>query len=185
MIILNKGFDDEVWNNRYSLVIKNIPNFFNKNISIKLFEIGKCVNFIRNYCENPNFSMLKLKEKIVRIGEEKIKNSAEMEVGIDGKLKEKLDSNRVLEVKGIDKKGSRERIEEKVDNKMIIDDETNNIEKDIIFQGSIMKFSKKTNSVKPFFMTILGEDIYYYTNETKDDLIHIHNLSGCFIKENE
>ena len=56
--------------------------------------------------------------------------------------------------------------------------------KNIIFQGPIMKFSKKANSVKSFFMTILGEDIYYYTDETKTDLKHVHNLSGCFIKEN-
>ena len=122
--INEKITDDEVWNNRYSLVIKNIPNFFNKNISIKLFEIGKCVNFIRNYCENPNFSMLKLKDKIVSIGEEKIKNSAEMEVGLDGKLKDK---EKDIEIKGLDKKESREKLEEKIDNKMVIDDEVNNI----------------------------------------------------------
>jgi gamma-tubulin complex component 3 len=56
--------DDEIWTKRYILVIQNVPNFFNKNVTQKIFEIGKCVNFIRKYCNEPTYSLLKLKTKL-------------------------------------------------------------------------------------------------------------------------
>jgi len=125
--INEKVSEDEVWNTRYNLIIKNIPNFFNKNMTIKLFEIGKCVNFIRNYCDNPNFSMLKLKEKIVKIGEDKIKSSAEVE---------KVELNNIIK---------EEKVHEiKNDNKMIIDDVpiSNNLNKMNIEQNDNQSISE-------------------------------------------
>jgi gamma-tubulin complex component 3 len=62
--INDKVPDDEIWSNRYILVIPNVPNFFNKNVTRKIFEIGKCVNFIRKYCNEPTYSLLKLKIKL-------------------------------------------------------------------------------------------------------------------------
>lgn len=55
--------EDDIWTNRYLLISKNIPNFFNKNFYQKIFEIGKCINFIRKFCEEPNYSLIKLKIK--------------------------------------------------------------------------------------------------------------------------
>lgn len=62
--INEKVTDDEIWTNRYILISKNVPIFFSKNVSKKIFEIGKCVNFIRKYCNEPTYSLLKLKTKI-------------------------------------------------------------------------------------------------------------------------
>jgi gamma-tubulin complex component 3 len=56
--------DDEIWSSRYLLITKNIPNFFNKNFAQKIFEIGKCVNFIRNYCAEPSYTLTRLKSKL-------------------------------------------------------------------------------------------------------------------------
>ena len=75
--------------------------------------------------------------------------------------------------------------EEEKDNKpLVVIQEVDDNNKDVIFEGPIMKTSKKANGVKIFFMSIIGEDIYSYTDETKSEFKHMHNLNGCFIKEN-
>ena len=52
--------DDDIWNLQYQLVGKNVPNFMKREPTIKIFEAGKCIHFIRNYCqENYNLSNLK------------------------------------------------------------------------------------------------------------------------------
>ena len=52
--------DDDIWNLQYQLVGKNVPNFIKREPTIKIFESGKCIHFIRNYCqENYNLSNLK------------------------------------------------------------------------------------------------------------------------------
>lgn len=65
--------DDDIWRLRYNLVIKNIPSFFESNIVQKIFEIGKCVNFIRNYCGEKDFSLIKIKSKILKTEEQEMK----------------------------------------------------------------------------------------------------------------
>lgn len=70
--------EDEVWKRRYVLNIQNVPNFFNSNITEKIFGIGKCVNFIRKYCDEPAFSLTKLKSKFsieLSIQERKMENN--------------------------------------------------------------------------------------------------------------
>jgi hypothetical protein len=62
--IIEDVSNDEIWTNRYVLILNNVPNFFNKNVTKKIFEIGKCVNFIRKYCNQPTYSLLKLKTKL-------------------------------------------------------------------------------------------------------------------------
>ena len=58
--ILNGINDDDIWNLQYQLVGKNVPNFMKREPTIKIFEVGKCIHFIRNYCqENYNLSNLK------------------------------------------------------------------------------------------------------------------------------
>jgi hypothetical protein len=47
-------------------VVKNVPSFFDKNTVQKIFEIGKCVNFIRTFCGEKDFSLLKIKSNIVK-----------------------------------------------------------------------------------------------------------------------
>ena len=56
--------DDEIWTKRYKLITHNIPMFLSKEVTVKIFEIGKCVNFIQKYCDEGNFSLKKLKQKL-------------------------------------------------------------------------------------------------------------------------
>ncbi len=57
--------DDDIWTKRYNLIIQNVPMFLSKEVTIKIFEIGKCVNFIQKYCDEANFSLMKLKQKLI------------------------------------------------------------------------------------------------------------------------
>ena len=58
--ILNGIKDDDIWNLQYQLIGKNVPNFMKREPTIKIFEVGKCIHFIRNHCkENYNLSNLK------------------------------------------------------------------------------------------------------------------------------
>ena len=58
--ILNGINDDDIWNLQYQLIGKNVPNFMKREPTLKIFEVGKCIHFIRNYCqENYNLSNLK------------------------------------------------------------------------------------------------------------------------------
>jgi len=60
----------------------------------------------------------------------------------------------------------------------------NNLEeKDIIFEDWIYKLSESLK-IKKYWLVVTGKDIYYYKNEKKDELLGMHNLSGCFVKEN-
>ena len=55
--IIDKINDDDIWNLKYQMVYKNIPNFLNRELVIKIFEIGKCVNFIIHYCKEVEFNL--------------------------------------------------------------------------------------------------------------------------------
>ena len=58
--ILDGIKDDDIWNLKYQIIGKNIPNFMKREPTLKIFEVGKCIHFIRNYCkENYNLSHLK------------------------------------------------------------------------------------------------------------------------------
>lgn len=59
-----KTKDDGIWFDRYKIIYENIPVFAQKDLYYKAFEIGKCVNFIRNYCELPQFTLLDIKDSL-------------------------------------------------------------------------------------------------------------------------
>ena len=62
--IIEKINEDDIWNLRYKIVYKNIPNFLSRELAIKIFEIGKCINFIRTYCEDSSYSLSAIKNII-------------------------------------------------------------------------------------------------------------------------
>jgi len=58
--ILDGIKDDDAWNLKYQIIGKNVPNFMKREPTIKIFQVGKCIHFIRNFCkENYNLSNLK------------------------------------------------------------------------------------------------------------------------------
>ncbi len=54
---------------------------------------------------------------------------------------------------------------------------------EIIYQDWIYKLSESLK-IKKYWLVLTGKDIYYYKTEKKEELLGMHNLSGCFVKEN-
>ena len=61
----------------------------------------------------------------------------------------------------------------------------NNINKDKInYENYIYKISEN-NKISKFYLLLIDNDIFYYKEKNKKELIGMHNLSSCFIKEGE
>lgn len=54
---------------------------------------------------------------------------------------------------------------------------------DIMYEDWIYKLSESLK-IKKYWLVLIGKDIYYYKSEKKEELLGMHNLSGCFVKEN-
>ena len=64
--IMDNVNNDDLWKLKYKIIYENIPNFLNKDLSIKIFEIGKCIHFIRNYCGESNYNISYLKPILIQ-----------------------------------------------------------------------------------------------------------------------
>ena len=56
-------------------------------------------------------------------------------------------------------------------------------EEKITYENYIYKIST-TNKLKKYYLVLINKDIYYYKNEDKKEVVGMHNLSGCFVKDN-
>ena len=54
--------------------------------------------------------------------------------------------------------------------------------KDIYYENYIYKISE-TNKISKYYLLLINNDIYYFKNEDKKELIGMHNLSSCFLVE--
>ena len=55
--------NDDIWNLKYQLIAKNVPNFMKRDKTIKIFEVGKGIHFLKNYCKE-KFNLSNLKENL-------------------------------------------------------------------------------------------------------------------------
>ena len=53
----------------------------------------------------------------------------------------------------------------------------------VTYENYIYKVST-TNKLKKYYLVLINKDIYYYKNEDKKEVAGMHNLSGCFVKDN-
>ena len=53
----------------------------------------------------------------------------------------------------------------------------------ITYENYIYKKSDG-NRLKKYYLVLIDKDIYYYKSEQKKEVLGMHNLSGCFFKEN-
>ena len=63
MDIIDGISNDDIWNLKYQLIVKNVPNFMEREKTIKIFEVGKGIHFLRNYCQE-KFNLSNLKENL-------------------------------------------------------------------------------------------------------------------------
>ena len=54
--------------------------------------------------------------------------------------------------------------------------------KDIYYENYIFKISEN-NKITKYYLLLINNDIYYFKNEDKKELIGMHNLSSCFLVE--
>ena len=57
------------------------------------------------------------------------------------------------------------------------------VEEKITYENYIYKVST-SNKLKKYYLVLINKDIYYYKNEDKKEVVGMHNLSGCFVKDN-
>ena len=53
----------------------------------------------------------------------------------------------------------------------------------VTYENYIYKVSQN-NKLKKYFLVLINKDIFYYKTEEKKEVLGMHNLSGCFVKEN-
>jgi hypothetical protein len=53
---------------------------------------------------------------------------------------------------------------------------------DIRYESWVYKITD-TNKLKKYYLSLLGQEIFYYKSDKKDELEGMHNLSGCFVNE--
>ena len=59
----------------------------------------------------------------------------------------------------------------------------NDDEKKVTYENYIYKVSQN-NKLKKYYLVLINKDIFYYKNDEKKEVLGMHNLSGCFVKEN-
>ena len=62
--------------------------------------------------------------------------------------------------------------------------EQNTNNDDIYYENYIFKISEN-NKITKFYLLLINNEIYYFKKEDKKELIGMHNLSSCFLIENE
>ena len=53
----------------------------------------------------------------------------------------------------------------------------------VTYENYIYKVSTN-KKLKKYYLVLINKDIYYYKNEDKKEVVGMHNLSGCFVKDN-
>ena len=67
--------DENIWKNKYKLIYGNIHNFIKSDFVLKIFEVGKSIHFIKNFCkEKYNLNNIK---KIIQFLQNKYFNEKE------------------------------------------------------------------------------------------------------------
>jgi hypothetical protein len=85
------------------------------------------------------------------------------------------------------KEDKSEKLSEKIINSPLINTDSieNKVNNKIInYENYIYKISEN-NKITEFYLELIYNDIYYYKNDEKKELIGMHNLSSCFIEEYE
>jgi len=136
--IIDNVNNDDLWKLKYKIIYQNIPNFLNKDLSIKIFEIGKCIHFIRNYCDESNYNINYLKPILIQeISKQKLLNQQNKFIDI------KSYKSCLKFINQLYNEPLEEILKEKTDNNNLTN---NNIEK-ISLELKNNQFIKKDNSI--------------------------------------
>ena len=76
-----------------------------------------------------------------------------------------------------------EKSEKKIPKMSLNSEENNENEDKAKYENYIYKKSEG-NKLKKYYLVLIDKDIYYYKSDQKKEVLGMHNLSGCFFKEN-
>jgi Ca2+-binding EF-hand superfamily protein len=65
---------------------------------------------------------------------------------------------------------------------MSLNEEDNSNPK-VTYENYIYKISQNSK-LKKYYLVLINKDIFYYKSDDKKEVLGMHNLSGCFVKEN-
>ena len=57
-------------------------------------------------------------------------------------------------------------------------------EKNIMYENWVYKLTEN-KKIKKFYLVLINKDIYYYKDQEKKNFLGMHNLSGCFVQEQQ
>ena len=60
---------------------------------------------------------------------------------------------------------------------------SNNLNNNVIYKNWVYKLPPN-KCIRKFYLVLINKEIYYYKDETENEFLGMHNLSGCFINEN-
>ena len=63
------------------------------------------------------------------------------------------------------------------------DNKFRDIYNNISYENYIFKY-KKNGKLLKFYVVLINKDVFYYKSKDKEKVLGMHNLSGCFLKEN-
>ena len=52
----------------------------------------------------------------------------------------------------------------------------------ITYENWVYKLSNQ-DKLKKYYLVVINKDLFYYKTESKEEMLGMHNLSGCFIKD--
>ena len=99
------------------------------------------------------------------------------------KIGDKLVEFEKLQLEMSDDEESEKEDEEKDDKESSESNSTRNNSNIITYENWVYKVSNQDN-LKKYYLVVINKDIFYYKTDSKEELLGMHNLSGCFIKEN-
>ena len=60
---------------------------------------------------------------------------------------------------------------------------SNNLNNHVMYKNWVYKIPPN-KAIRKFYLVLIDKEIYYYKDETENEFLGMHNLSGCFINEN-
>ena len=167
--------------------ISGMIRFHNENIPNKNYDENTNINDIikdsKNIYKSPGkFLKGKKGKKVVPLSLEsqliKMEKEDENEINKDEKDNNKVETPKKNEKKIDLSPDARNKGNDNNLNDIIVP--TNN---EILYEDYIYKLSENIK-LKKFYLVLIGKDIFYYKTEHKEKVLGMHNLSGCYVKEN-
>ena len=159
--------DENIWKNKYKLIFGNIPNFVKRESVLKIFEVGKCIHFIKNFCkEKYNLNNLK---KVIQFIKNKYFNEKEKENNINNKNDSK--ENEMNNIKLQEESFTTE------ENSILIEENINNLYSEKMISEFDFQINKeKINHEKSSYDSVLDFITYIFLPSNNNKILNISFL---------